>query len=205
MNATLIKIDRNGSKHFEGEIKCDRCGGDGMYKWGAIINGCPQYMGTCFKCEGKGTVISKWIERTPEYQATLDAKREARWKERQAKAEAQMKARKEAEAKAEAKIKAERAISQHVGDIGQKLEIEVTYIYRTSFEVRSFKGFGTDTMYIHIFKDADGNVFTWKTANVIDAEYGDVVTVKGTIKDHDEYRDEKQTVLTRCKVKRARV
>ena len=27
-NAKLVRIDKNGSKHFEGYIPCDRCGGE---------------------------------------------------------------------------------------------------------------------------------------------------------------------------------
>ena len=27
----LIKIDKNGSKHFEGRVVCDRCGGYGIF------------------------------------------------------------------------------------------------------------------------------------------------------------------------------
>lgn len=78
--ANLLKIDKNGSKHYEGYVACDRCGGDGMYKWGAMRMSdsgevIPQFAGRCYKCEGSGRVLKKWIERTPEYQAKLDAKR----------------------------------------------------------------------------------------------------------------------------------
>lgn len=208
MEAKLIKIDRNGSKHYEGLVRCDRCGGDGIYKWGAIINGeRPQYAGTCYKCLGAGKVMSKWIERTPEYQEKLDAKRRAKWAEIEAKAEAERaereaaaaaeRARREAE---EARIKAEKAISQHVGQVGDKVEFKGTYVRSGSWEQKAFRGYGMDTMYIHTFKDADGNVFTWKTQRSFAFEYGENVVVKGTIKNHSEYKDEKQTELTRCKV-----
>jgi hypothetical protein len=43
-------------------------------------------------------------------------------------------------------------------------------------------------------------VFTWKTLRGICMEYGENVEIKGTIKAHGEYKDEKQTELTRCKV-----
>lgn len=38
------------------------------------------------------------------------------------------------------------------------------------------------------------------TGKSIGHEVGDVITVSGTIKEHNEYPGEKQTVLTRCKV-----
>lgn len=63
MAGKLIKVDKNGSKHYEGVVICDRCGGSGVYVWGAIINGNPQYAGTCFKCDGAGMVVDRWIER----------------------------------------------------------------------------------------------------------------------------------------------
>jgi len=214
MEPKLVKIDRNGSKHYEGYVPCDRCGGDGTYKWGAIINGCPQYAGTCFKCAGEGKLWRKWIERTPEYQAKLDAKREAKHKaqaeeyaRRQAEAEAKRKAEQE---EREARIKAEKAISQYVGETGKRMTVQATYIGSASFEVKSFAGYGTDTMHIHMFKDAEGNKLIWKTATALGTwlengewlhhEEGELVQVTGTVKEHKEYRDEKQTALTRCKL-----
>ena len=204
-NMELVKIDRNGSKHYEGPVTCDRCGGDGVYKWGAVINGRPQYVGVCFKCNGVGKVHGKVIVRTPEYQAKLDAKREAKWAkldaERAAKAaerEAEQ-ARKQAER--EARLKALRALSQHVGKVGDKFDACVTYTHCAQFEVPSFRGFGTDTKYIHTFKDDAGNVLVWKTTqSLCGIDAGAAVRLTGRIKEHGEYREEKQTVLTRCSV-----
>ncbi len=216
-DATLIKVDRNGSKHFEGYVVCDHCGGDGIYKWGAMINGQPQYAGTCFKCHGTGKVLRKWVERTPEYQAKLDAKREAKQAEQCAKLEAERLEREEAERKEceeRARCEAERkAISQFVGNVGDKVSLPVTYERSASWEQPSYGGYGTETHYAHIFKDANGNVFTWKTATVlgtVDAsgcwkpiEDGAAVVLTGRVKEHTTYRDEQQTVLTRCKVQPA--
>lgn len=33
---------------------CSRCGGSGVYHWGARINGASQYSGVCFRCNGTG-------------------------------------------------------------------------------------------------------------------------------------------------------
>lgn len=89
--ATLIKIDRNGSKHYEGFTTCTRCGGTGYYAIG-VHNGVPVLSpfdgGVCWECHGAGKVIGKWIERTPEYQAKLDAKAAERARARQAEREA---------------------------------------------------------------------------------------------------------------------
>lgn len=217
MTAKLIKIDRNGSKHYEGYTTCDRCGGKGYYAI-AMHNGNPVLSphdgGVCWKCGGSGKMFGKWIERTPEYQAKLDARRKAKaealqaqWDAANAEREKQRKAAEEAERLAkeaeEARIKAQKAISQHVGQIGDKLNLTATFDHTAWFECKSFSGYGTETMYIHTFKDSDGNVLIWKTSNglgEIGLQKGDQVQITGKVKEHNEYKDEKQTVLTRCKV-----
>lgn len=91
-NAVLIKIDRNGSKHFKGMVKCDRCGGRGLYATGTH-NGQPRITpvdgGICHKCWGAGVVEETWIERTPEYEAVLKERREKAAAKKAAEREAQ--------------------------------------------------------------------------------------------------------------------
>ena len=218
--AKLIKIDKNGSKHYEGKITCDRCQGRGWFATG-VNNGqlVPSRVdnAVCWKCGGVGTVLGKWIERTPEYQAKLDARRQARHEAAKAKAEAEAEERrKAAEAKAEAerlaaeaeaaRIAAQKAISKHVGEVGKRYTTAAVLDHTAWFEVDSFRGFGKDTVYIHTFKDAEGNVLIWKTSKGLGIENiikGDAVEITGTVKEHNEYKDEKQTVLTRCKIKKA--
>lgn len=219
--ATLLKIDKNGSKHFQGLITCDRCGGSGLYAH-HIENGqiVPTWVdsGICHKCHGKGKVIGKWIERTPEYQAKLDAKRQAKIEAEQERIKAERQAieaeQKRKEEEEQNRIKALKAISQFYGEVGQRVELQLFYERSASWERPSFKGFGTEKMYAHIFKDANGNVFVWKTTkwlgNVITSKLGDenyyeyeqgqMLTVKASIKEHSEYNEEKQTILTRCQI-----
>ena len=217
MEPKLIKVDRNGSKHYEGMVTCERCGGLGYYAIG-IMNDhlvlSPLDNGVCWKCGGAGKVKSKWIERTPEYQAKLDARREAKRKaeaEKRAKEQAEAEAiRKAEEEKRIAEEKARKAISQYVGNKGERITVKATYVKSSWFEIRSFKGYGTDTMYIHTFKDVDGNKLIWKTGSSLGTwlengewqthEYGEPVDLTGTVKEHSEYKDEKQTVLIRCKL-----
>jgi hypothetical protein len=100
--------------------------------------------------------------------------------------------------------------SQHVGEVGQKIEMKVKYIKSASWDVRFAQGYwGTSTQYIHTFVDEEGNILVWKTSNSlgkwIDGNWkayhsGDQLILKGTIKDHSEYEGQKQTVLTRCKI-----
>ena len=111
-------------------------------------------------------------------------------------------------------------VSEYVGNIGDKVEMELTFNGSAHFDT----AYGTT--YIHRFLDSEGNVLVWRTGNdltweeegtrdnftYVDAdrrkyilcrnyEKGDKVAIKGTIKEHSEYRGEKQTSLTRCKVR----
>lgn len=210
----LIRIDRNGTKYYEGEIPCDRCEGKGIYYIG-VENGrlVPSHVdqGVCFKCGGSGKMQGKWKEYTPEYAEKLEARRRAKaeaqakaYAEEQAQREAERKAKEEAERiereRAEAEERARKAISQHIGQVGDKIDLDVTLEKSAWFDVPSFRGFGTDTMHVYTFRDTQGNALVWKTSGCLDIEEGQQVHLKGTIKAHDEYKDEKQTVLTRCKI-----
>ena len=99
---------------------------------------------------------------------------------------------------------AEKAKSDYVGEIGKKITITGKGSVITSYQTQW--GFTT----IYKFVDENNNVFIWKTSNTITGtdKRGDTVYVKdmetititGTVKEHNEYNGEKQTVLTRCKV-----
>lgn len=61
--------------------------------------------------------------------------------------------------------------------------------------------YGTTMLYK--FVSPDGTAFTWKTGSYVETEFvgtGKKITVVGTIKDHSEYKGQKQTELTRCKI-----
>jgi len=89
------------------------------------------------------------------------------------------------------------ANSQHVGNIGDKIEADVIVTFVTFIE----NGYGyrpTSTAVIKML-DKQGNQYTWFTASG-DMEQGKEYHVKGTVKHHNEYKGIKETVLTRCKV-----
>ena len=219
-DATLVQTFKNGNIKIKRRVVCDRCNNkNGIYYIG-VCNGQPVPshvdQGVCFKCLGSGFAYETEILMTPENRAKADAKAEkerAKRIEEAKKIEAERQAeeaRKQAEQEAKEKELAEKkARSQYFGEIGQRIEREFTLVHSHHFEVPSFAGFGMDSKYIHILQDEDGNTFTWKTTKSIYipngdytfnvAEKGDKVTLKGTIKAHSEYKDEKQTELTRCK------
>lgn len=226
MTKLLVKTDKNGTKYFQEKCTCYKCNGSGIYEWGAVIDGRCSYSGVCYSCGGSGVVIVNTKEYTAEHEAKLQAQREKRAAKRaaeDARHEAERQAAidewKRAQAEKEAAQAAERAKSAYVGEIGQKVDMVVTLAFETSFEVNSFRGYGTAEMTIYGFKDEAGNIFVWKTGGclclehriyaengidfICDNEYahkGDKIRIKASIKGHDEYKGTKQTALTRVKL-----
>lgn len=93
--------------------------------------------------------------------------------------------------------------SNHYGNVGDKVQMELELVRVSFFDTF----YGSTTVYT--MKDNDGNLFVWKTTScldrIVDGECkpilkGEHFTLKGTVKEHSEYKGEKQTVLTRCKV-----
>ena len=82
--------------------------------------------------------------------------------------------------------------SVFVGEIGERIEETLTVTKAVTLE----SYYGTSIM--HIMENEDGNVFVWITKAKNYPE-GKIVTLRGTIKDHKEYKGTKQTILTRCK------
>lgn len=285
MEARLIKIDRNGSKHYEGMVTCPKCSGRGLIVH-HMVNGQPSYQwtdgGVCWKCGGSGKVLSKWIERTPEYEAKLEAKRKAKQEAKEAEHQKELdNIRKEwllkngftaegqtfiflgdtfskkdeikeaggkfnpslgwhidhqiegfdfitadikevgSEAywgyiitadRSEWDSKKKQALkdlnkvpeSKHIGQVGQKITAKVKYIHTASWENQFSKGYWSTTVTnLHKFVDENGNILVWKTSNFIDEDYGTEMILSGTVKEHSEYKGDKQTVMTRCKLTEA--
>lgn len=85
--------------------------------------------------------------------------------------------------------------SEWIGEVGEKysgtLKLNSVYTFISSFT--------DDLMGIYKFEDENENVFVWKTNVRDDLNENSIYAFSGKIKEHSEYRDEKQTVLTRCK------
>lgn len=83
--------------------------------------------------------------------------------------------------------------SEYVGNIKDKIIIDVVVTACTGFE--SQYGY----MFVNTFKDINSdNVFVWITSTK-SYSIGTQLKIQGTIKDHKEYKEVKQTVLTRVK------
>ena len=81
--------------------------------------------------------------------------------------------------------------SEYVGSIGERLELFL--IVEKVIELDN--NFGRSSM--HIMRDDCGNSYVWTTASKT-WSVGSEHHIKGTVKDHRKYRNQCQTILTRC-------
>jgi hypothetical protein len=105
-----------------------------------------------------------------------------------------------AKAEKEAKKEAKKP-SEYVGEVGKRMKsltltlAKITNLGEGTFGLR----------YLYRFVDANDNVLVWFTGNMLDADTREffentVYTGDVSIKEHQEYKGTKQTVLTRCKL-----
>lgn len=81
--------------------------------------------------------------------------------------------------------------SKHVGERKERLELSVRIIFK-----RIFNGYYGTTTIIKMFSD-DGDVFvTFSTGN-FNPNMDDILKIRGTVKDHQSYKGESQTILNR--------
>ena len=81
----------------------------------------------------------------------------------------------------------------YVGEPKQRIQFDSLTVESVR-TIESYYG----ASYLHTMHDPDGHVLVWFASN-FQAKPGDVLTGKGTIKEHSEFRHVQQTVLTRCK------
>lgn len=85
-----------------------------------------------------------------------------------------------ADAERAARIAQEKETSKHVGEVGARMDFELTISFCTSFDTQ----YGT--MHVHSMKDAAGNVVVYKGAKI--GERGQSLLLKATVKSHSEYK-----------------
>lgn len=89
-----------------------------------------------------------------------------------------------------AKLIHEPSESKFVGEIGERIEVEVTV--KKAIPIESYYG-----CVIFTFEDDNKNIFVWKTQPRA-IEVGSKIKLRGTVKAHNIFRDVEQTVLSRC-------
>lgn len=86
---------------------------------------------------------------------------------------------------------AKESVSEYLGNVGDKIEFIAKPVVVSTYETE----YGVSVLYKFV---NDGNVIMWRTGKYLDPEVE--YTIKATIKEHSEFRDVKQTVVTRGKV-----
>lgn len=94
-------------------------------------------------------------------------------------------------------VDAPRKTSNYVGEKGQKLNFAAT--------LQQFSSWINDRdalQFRYSFEDKAGNLFTWFTGVDLDFDKGTKVKLTGTVKDFNDYKNVKSTILTRCRVEK---
>lgn len=92
-----------------------------------------------------------------------------------------------------------KANSRHVGKVGERLELAVTVVRRSSFDRPCYGAeWRNETVWVVSMTDQDGNTIVSKSTAFY-AEKGEAFRIKATVKDHNEYEGERQTLVQRIK------
>lgn len=86
------------------------------------------------------------------------------------------------------------AIGSFVGSVGDRLLLDVVVEKVIALPANQW---GSNSF--HIFKDKDGNIYTWNTGSKT-LEEGRAYKLRGTVKAHERYENTNQTALTRCTI-----
>lgn len=94
-----------------------------------------------------------------------------------------------------------KAASGYVGTVGERVVLPVTVDRIASYDREAFGGFNRsmETVWIVTMRDDAGNAIISKTPR-FHPEKGEKFTLRATVKEHNDYRGEKQTVVQRCTI-----
>ena len=92
-----------------------------------------------------------------------------------------------------AEMKAAKAVSNHVGEVGDKITAEVEVTMAKPIQSH----FGMSMLFR--FVDATGNTFVTFNSGSLDPEVGSKIKITGTVKSHDDFKGLKSTMLKRVK------
>lgn len=100
--------------------------------------------------------------------------------------------------------------SEYVGEVGERLSLEIKTVKCLSLGGYMYGHYNIKETYFWRMTDLDGNALIWKTDKNLAQiagiefkmynEFPVTFSLTGTVKEHNEYKGEKQTVMTRCRV-----
>lgn len=105
--------------------------------------------------------------------------------------------RDKAKREAQAKITQNKPQSEYAGEVGDKVSFVVTSVSVIYSRTGGYRGHYYEYP-VYKMTDEAGRIYIWGSSNMVEVEVGH--TIKGSIKKLSEFRGEKQTELTRCKV-----
>lgn len=99
---------------------------------------------------------------------------------------------------AEQALKAERGdrVSEYIGTIGERRDFVCKMVGHFTYE--SHYSYYGETNHIYKFEDENGDIVVWNTSSWLEDDKPEY-RFKATVKEHSEYRGEKQTVIARPK------
>jgi hypothetical protein len=92
------------------------------------------------------------------------------------------------------------ALGQYVGEAGGKLALENVKVEAViTVAAPRFSYYDRDSQEIYLLRDAAGNRLVFRTKAEVGIAKGDVVNLTAKVKEHKDFRGEKQTVINRAK------
>ena len=103
--------------------------------------------------------------------------------------------------KAEWESKRQEAVAQslYVGEQGKRIRLENVKVEAViTVEATRFSYYDRAEQEVYLLRDAEGNRLVWRSKKYdVGIGKGDVINLVATVKDHKEFRGERQTVLSR--------
>lgn len=91
--------------------------------------------------------------------------------------------------------------SEYIGVVGEKIDVLTTFYKYAFYERLSMYSSGYEKVNIYTFIDEKGNHIVWKTTSSEDFDIGESIQIKGKVKEHSEFNNVKQTIVTRPSIK----
>ena len=105
----------------------------------------------------------------------------------------------EVQAVLNSKIPTEEDPSQYVGQVGERLDLVVTFKKRSTYEIPSYAGWGTDMVGINVFRDDAGNCFIWKSTsaffNIAEVYSVEIPVITAWVRDDNYVHSTKEIFL----------
>ncbi|QIG75252.1 hypothetical protein EVC29_023 [Rhizobium phage RHph_Y52] len=86
-----------------------------------------------------------------------------------------------------------------IGEVGKRLDVEVTVTRQFTFQRDRFNAWGTETVFITTMITPDRVCVVVKSTS-FSPDVGETLKLRGTVKAHTEYKGQMQTILQRVKV-----